>query len=585
MSVKDDFQNLLLNFADDLESSLQEQTDDEICNIITFIDKEIDLGIKLTQQQRLVLKLTYGLELDTNDISILEYWHISDKINVCPKSLDTLTEPVMIAIEAGRRSGKTTLASIICAYEFYRLCKLKNPQEYYNISNSTPISILIVATTAQQAKSTVFKSIVGILKNCKYFAYLESKNLLFIGKKEIVYDEKQINIISGNSKSGGQVGLTIKCLVMDEVARFKSADGLNNALVLWSNLGIACAPFKNDHKRIAISSAWEEEDAIYQLVNRLKLDKNALTLTCKSWDLNPVHASRDNLLVASEYISDPIAAACEFEGIRPTTHNAFLSAIEVDRAVRGESCIQSTSYIENDLACISIDDITYGQPNELNCLHLDPAIKKDGYALAFGHAESVSGKQMIVIDGMLVWQPSINSEVSFSDVSDAITKIHKYRNLTKVTADHYNSTETIQRLRRSGINSAVVHFSNQHQLKIYDYLRRLLHEDRLILPKNSPWTPLIIRELKSVQLINHTKIDHPVNSSKDLADCVASVAFSLSNYININCSNRFRVEPSVSGASIPTNTYSPIEYKHTSKKRVLSSIRNYRKAWIRNELN
>lgn len=523
-----DFANLFDSFVTSVEEQLTD-TQTNIYDIMQFIEHEVNLGIELTLQQRTLLKAYYNLELTPEEISVLEFWnykgtstwHAEDRYQV-------------LVVEAGRRSGKTTLASLIVSYEFYKLCKLPSPQAHYGISKNTPISIIVLATTASQGKKTIFKAVIGTLKNTKYFQVLEQQNRLFIGKEEVSMDEKLLYIYAGNSQSGGQVGGTVKVLLMDEVARFKDVEGESNAIELWSNLGIATTTFGLEAKRVAISSAWYEGDAIAQLYESTKTDPHALGVRAKSWDLNPIHAARDNPVIASEYIRDPAAAALEFEGIRPAVTDAFLNYSEIKQALRGRVSIQCQKQIVDEsgfkMVHLELKDIETYYGNTV--FHLDPGLQNDSYAAAFGHNEFDSkNRQIVVIDGFLVWEPEYNTQVSITNVYDTIQQINKKRPITKLTADHYNSAETIQRLRRDGISAEVLYFSNRTQLAMYDLVRTLLHEQRLILPYNSQWTPLVITELSKVQLIKRIKIDHPPAGSKDLADAVAAVCWHLASRI------------------------------------------------------
>jgi hypothetical protein len=474
-------------------------------------------------------------------------------------------------------SGKTTSCSIIAVYEFYCLCMLNNPQEHYGLATSTPIEILILATTATQAKTSIFRQVAMLIKTSPYFNKLIEQGLLFVGKEEIAYEQKGIYIKSGNSKSSSQVGGTIKCMIMDEVARFADTNGVSNAMELWSNLGISCAPFKDKAKRIAISSAWEEEDAIYQLYQSTINSPHSIAFKFKSWDLN-TNISRDNPIVAYEYDRDPISAALEFEGIRPSVQNCFLDASSIDRAVTCESVIGAQSLISDNLIKLNIFYCESRQERD-TVVHIDPAVKKDSYALAFGHAEFNEDNLLIVIiDGLLVWEPTYNNEVCMSDVGEKIKYINQIRPILSVTADHYNSAETIQRLKTDGIPSEIVYFSNKQQFQMYSALRSLLHENRIKLPKDSPWTALLIRELKRVQMLKDRKIDHPPNESKDLADAVAAVAFKLSQKVLSFNSSRQQIDKKI---VLPktTPTYSNQDYVSIAKGQLAK-----RRQWSKNVL-
>jgi hypothetical protein len=565
--------NIYTEFAQSLLNALDSEVGPRL-NIIEFIEKEVNLGIELTSQQLLILKLIYGIELSIEDIAILEYWQLQGRTSWTNKR--STKEIQNFIFESGRRSGKTTIMAIICAYEFYYLAKLDNPQEFFGISSNTPISILVLATTADQGKKGIYRSTAGILRNSKYFNLLMEEKKIFIGKEEISYEEKGIYIQTGNSKSSSQVGMTIKCIVMDEVARFQNEEGASNALSIWSDLGISCAPFKDKAKRIAISSAWYEGDAIQKLCEiGFKDRENSLSIIARSWDINPVHAARDNPIIDAEYRLDPIKAALQFEGIRPAYADAFLNADQIDVAFQEiVDCINAETQVSNDLICLRINKIEETRAFQ-SWVHIDPAITTDSYSLVLGHKKEENGVTIIIIDSLLAWQPTYTNDVSMTDVGKVIKQINRARPIQKVTADHYNSAETIQRLKMAGIRAEAVFFSNKLQRLMYDNLRQLLHEKRIKIANTGYWAATAIRELKQVQLIRGQKIDHPPNGSKDLADGIAAVAYYLSKQVvdrsSIKTMNSNRVYTS---EAVPLSN---------NKHKVLSSLKR-RRDWQKHEL-
>lgn len=534
----DNLEDVFKDFVVTAEKAIGQQKDLYIPDVIEFTETFLNLGnIGLTIYQRLILKCLYNLNLSEEDLSILEYWKSTDKTTF---DFDIKNKYQILVIQAGRRSSKTLLAGIIATYEFFCLVRIGNPQAYYKIASGSPIGILCLATTSDQAKRTIFRQVQGLVKSVPYLLDLESKGEIFIGKEEIACESKQVYLYAGNSKSGSQVGANLKCLVMDEVARFQSADGDNNALELWSNLGIAGAPFKSQALRVAISSAWEDGDAIEQLYNTAKVTPSMIGFNCCSWDINPIIAARDNEVVMAEYAANPIIAALEFENIRPKAAMAFLNYDEVRRAFTGKSIIKvqrNIVYEPNPLVELNLVECETTKSYS-SVIHVDPAIQKDAYALAMGHLkyETNSDKPLVVIDFICAWEPDVNTQVKLSNVYDLIKEIHQYRNILKVSADHFNSAETMQKLNADGIPAESVFFSNRTQITMYDTVRTLLHENRLILPNDSFWTPLLQLELARVELKNGgTKIDHPKTGSKDIADAVAAVCtILLGNPISIN---------------------------------------------------
>lgn len=562
-------------FAIDVNSIIEDGA--HIPNIIEFIDLEVDLGIQLTKQQLLILKALYGIELDEQETSILEYWK---SINKTTWIGNNHFYQILI-LEAGRRSGKSSLASIICAYEFYCLCRLPCPQRYYGIATSSPITILVLATTAEQAKKSIFRSTIGIFNNSKYFKSLANQGKIFIGKEEISYDEKLIYLSSGNSRSSGQVGGNIKCLVMDEVARFSDTEGKSNAIELWDNLGISCAPFKDKAIRVAISSAWFEGDAIQELYEAAAEDPVALGIRCKSWDLNPIFAARNNSVINSYYIKDPVQAALEIEGIRPATADAYLNSSEIQKAFTGINAVAAETYISpSKLACLNI--VKSAEVYNPVVIFVDPAIVNDSYALAMGHNHfTEDGTHIYVVDAVLSWEPSQGVEVSVSDVSDTIVKLTKLFNVVKVGADHYMRSEA-QRLRMSGIVSETTYFSNAKQVEMYKRIKELLHENRLVLPASFNWKQTLIRELSQLQLVNGSKIDHPKEGSKDIADAIAGLCHHLSTRYIVDKPEVKRTKNVITKSINNSNYMFPTTTTH--REQLLGKIHSKRR-WNRERSN
>lgn len=411
-------------------------------------------------------------------------------------------------IANGFVSHNSSLASVIVVYEFYRLCHLPSPQLYYKISASTPISILVLATSSDQAKRTIFKNVIGMIRVCSYFDDLVRKGKIYVGKEAITYDDKLLYIYSGNSQSGSQVGQSVILLVMDEVSRFRGEEGDEQALELWSNIGISGVSFGTDAKRMAISSAWFEGDAIQRLWNNSKIEESWLGFRLKTWDLNPT-ASRDNPTIASEYSLNARKAALEFEGIRTEDECAFFNFNEVKAAVKGTSTIQARQVnCDDGLVRVIID--TLEQAYYPSHLHLDPSISRDTYGLAFGHGVLNSELNIVVtIDGILGWTPSGGCNVSLVNVVQTVLEINRKRPLNLVTADHHNSAECLERMRLMGLRAKSLFFNNKLQMEMYEATRLLMHEGRLILPKDGPWTGLMQEEMRRVLLHKETKIIHP----------------------------------------------------------------------------
>ncbi len=522
----------LNSFFEGLAADIRQEysTDCAATNIMEFLENEVDItswlgeGGSLTPQQKILLKIYDGLELDDEELAFVEAWKALDRTTY-DFELGPRKRQAFI-LECGRNGSKTFIGSIILGYEWYKLCMMPNPQAFFGIAASTLISIYCLSPAASQTKKTIFgqsKAFLNYIPKVKRL--IDNKDIL-VGEEEIKYPDKLLYIYAGNSKGSTQVGSRVILMVMDEVARFESKDGDSNALELWSNVGVSGITFGEFARRVAISSAWEEGDAIQKLWNASKLEDSWIGFRFRTWDINP-KMDRDNPIIAAEYNLDAARAKLEFEGDRSANAYSFFSESEVHRAFRGRvRCdIQVMPSLGDGLVRLEVKSVdTY---SGLTYMHLDPAVVRDAYAMCFGHGETnKDGQKIVVIDGLAAWEPKPGEVVSLLNVYDIIYSIHAQRPLHKVTTDHAQQAETIQRLRMNGLNASSLFFSNRLQVEIYDATRKMLHEDRLILPKDSPWSNLLRHEMMTIQYDRQKgKIYHNPDSSKDVLDTLASVVW------------------------------------------------------------
>lgn len=526
------FGDLFNNLASDLEQKFA--SDRQYTDILDWYDNggvnKERLGIEITPQQRLILAVFYGLELTEEQQSVLEFWKAQDRttydFDFGPKVRNNLV------LESGRRSGKSMLGSLILCYEFEILCRMESPQAFFGIASSTLISMICIATSAEQAKQTIYGQTKAMFKNVYFLNRLVEAGKIEIQEKMIKYEEKLLYIYSGNSKSETQVGGSPIVIVLDEGALFEDKDGQSNALTLWDNLGAGGLVFGNYAKRCIISSAWREGDALVTLYSAAKESQSWVGFRLRSWDVNPKFASRDNQVIDGMYISNRAMAELLYEGIRSSSANLYFQPEAVKRSFDTMSDLYATELPIQEDRLIRLQISEVGSFEGRTIMHLDPAVVHDAYALAYGHSYMSGGQLHVVIDGIMAWKPREGAQVSILNVQQAIYQIHLQRPLYKVTSDPKESSETLQRLRTSGINTEIINFSNPRQLAMYDVVRKLANEGRLHLPKNSPWSSVLKDELLSLELQQtkvalQAKVTHRPDKSKDISDCVAAVCYQL----------------------------------------------------------
>lgn len=151
----------------------------DVVDIITFIEAEWGLSMKLYPIQKLILKAHYGIPLDDNPINsfsitdwkgdnerwftektYLEMLYSEGRSNI--KEVTPGQERRNLILSIGRRSGKTTISACIAAYETYKLINKGWPQHYYGFTPNSMIQLISVATGKDQA-GLLYQEVSGTL--------------------------------------------------------------------------------------------------------------------------------------------------------------------------------------------------------------------------------------------------------------------------------------------------------------------------------------------------------------------------------------------------------------------------------------
>jgi hypothetical protein len=224
--------------------------------------------------------------------------------------------------------------------------------------------------------------------------------------------------------------------------------------------------------------------------------------------------------------------------------------------------------------------------------HLDIAYSGDGDALGFamGHVREVIEidgelKPYIVFDLLLRMKAPAGGEIFLADVRHRIYALrNKYKfKLVHVTMDGFESTDTKQQLERKRIGTEYV--SVDKQLLPYHDLREALYEDRIEFPKymvhlepgDTDLVEIAVKELTEL-IDDGSKVDHPHDGSKDVADAMAGVTFTLmgdrtyrKKVVNLEAARARKSERMVAGGAFRHPAYlgdgglsAPTPYTSTS---------------------
>lgn len=501
----------------------------EFCNSKRYLNL-LGSGIKLHPMQNIILKTFYRgqrgnehLKLTHEETKILfeeKMQSVLDKYH----SEHNFRELVLVL---GRRSGKDFMTSLIALYESMKLLELPggSPFKYYNIAPGNPIYIITVATSADQAR-ILFNEIKAKMQTSEYF-----KNR--IGKIEadriwlLTPEDKKLNnelvaqgmdtaktagsvvIMSGHSNSDGLLGKRVFCLLLDEVASFKTTGGATSGDRIYAALGPATADFAYpaadgkrvlDSKIVSISSPRAEEGVLYKLWADTPAVPRRLAFKLPTWKVNRQFNEMD---LRTEYkFMSPNQFAMEF--------GAEFSGTAGEKFI-AEQYIAKCQKAGMELG---LDQRIRGIPGMVYYAHLDPASTSHNYALVVLHVEEririkenehgVPTREkfkLFVVDHIKFWQPAPDKAISVHEVDNYIIDLAKRFKFALVTYDEWNSLASIQKLRAKGIPTKATPFRKAYKMSIYDHLEHLMINGQLALPYKGNDAELLYAELKYLKRI------------------------------------------------------------------------------------
>ena len=478
-------------------------------------------------------------------------------------------------------NSKSLIATIISAYEFYNLMSLPDPAARYGLISSDPIGIFLIATTETQVKETLFGKLKGYMLNSHYFRTALEQKKIQILEKAIKCSSKNIAIYAKHTNSEALVGYNLKCLILDEVARFSNKinpDGTITSLAdeLWGNVGRATQRFGEYGKKVAISSAWEWEDPIDRFRKGSFKNPNQISFSLCTWDLNKrLEASRD--ACNSDYIDNREKAELEYENIRRTSNSAVFPQKLLEDSSIGFSvidCVKTELDVETEAGLreyVGLDITRIEKESKYpTFLHIDFATSKDSAGLAFSHPVIDGSTFKIHVDGLLKWTPYLTPKgtkrlVYYDSIETAILTICQSRNVVAVTFDQWNSQSTIQRLHSLGIRAFQVSCSRSNQLEYFTLTSTLLQQGVLTLPKDNIFLPSLHSEFGNISIQQSGSITHGIHG-KDLADAVVNSVFQCYKYLSNMGFNARNFEQS-DIKIIPSNCLISIDHNQYNKAR------------------
>lgn len=485
--------------------------------------------------------------------------------------------------------GKTTFASIAIPYMAHWVLCLKDPQEFFELLPGSRIAFMQMSTTRDQARQVVFGDIIARIENSEWFKtkYPHDPNW----KTQIRWESKNIWILPGDSKETTFEGYNILGGILDEADSHTITKDKDYAEVGFDTINgriqsrfVDNTPGSKGGNRgllIVVGQMKKQNGFAHKIYKQFTEDPDALVERMTIWEsfgwdkyLNPDGTRNSfyfdirtrqfvehwlgkslgddpNILEIPEtfraqFKSAPEKSLKDLAGIPPTAADPFISQphkIEVAQERWREMYGNQVAVTESCVNPTINEWVGTGQWTDARkrVAHIDIAYSAEGDAagVVIGHVHSLTEndqgelKPLIVVDVAVRFKAPPGAEVQISDLRRVVYElIARGVRIYKVTLDGFQSTDTMQQLRKKRIRSDL---QSMDKTKLgYEDLREALNEERIALPEyitqlapgSAEYVNIIYKELTDLTDVG-LKIDHSKNGSKDVADGIASVCMSL----------------------------------------------------------
>ena len=482
-------------------------------------------------------------------------------------------------VTGGIGIGKTTIASVVLPYLAHWVLCLRDPQGFFDLLPGSRIAFMQMSTSGDQAKEVVFGDIKARIEYSPWFANKYPFDSKF--KNQIRF-EKDIWILPGDSAETTFEGYNILGGILDEADSHKVTKNKDYAeqgyTTIYSRI---TSRFQNRGFILVIGQMKKSTGFAAKKYNEFRKDPGAYAVRMAIWEsfgwqkyLKP-DGTRDSFWYDTErkeivptlaaetlrsenlievpnvykqdFLNAPEKALRDLAGMPPAVGSPFISLtykiteardrwLVQNAPLRGPVTSRNTGYMPEF-------EPWFVAPNKLKRVcHLDLAYSDEGDALGFamGHVsemiESEDGerKPFIWFDLICRIHAPAGGEIFLGDIRRMIYELRDERKfkIDLVTMDGFQSTDTRQQLERRRIPSEIV--SIDRQKLPYEDLREAIYEGRIgfpeymvrLRPDDTELTEIAVKELMELS-DEGTKIDHPEGGSKDVADAMAGVVYTL----------------------------------------------------------
>lgn len=479
----------------------------------------------------------------------------------------------------GMRGGKGTVGSICVWHKMHELLELIDPQRYYGLTPGQTIGTYNMAMSQDQARENVFKHCLDRIDyGGRWFRELRAfcDEHLGHGWQQTLQMRlpKNLQMNCGHSRAKSLVGGTNIVVVFDELCKFKTTEGVENAEDVYAQMKATTATFGDDARILTLASPEWTGDYGYGTLLKMALETDDMPLedrcdACRAvaeqpgyepsprkshpkmmgihmptWEANTA-LTFDALWEQHNGAGNPRAFWRDF-GARPAEAKEGYYPNPERWSDQGDPDIWTNLGAKPEVAGYPYDKLgrlaAWFKPccDGRRYVHIDLAVSRDSCGIAMSHKpvpgcpwfETVEGqpnpKAKKVVNDIAVQVrpespgPGQAPEIDFDAVRDYVREWEKrsFRiKAGKLTWDGWQSVDSQQVMRKEGFT--VGEFSLDRDLEGHDTLQELINTDQLAYYAH----PVLVREGKSLELKSGRKVDHPPKGSKDVVDAVAGSTY------------------------------------------------------------
>lgn len=430
-------------------------------------------------------------------------------------------------LEWGKGSGKDWISAQLGLIISYKLLCISDPYRFFLMPSDSHIDLLNVAYSAFQAENVYFEYLTTKLEQTEMFDDFGSTR----AGRNCIRFPKNINFYSGHSDQESWEGLNLFFAFADEISAFEADKEKRrikrSAPKMWEMIDDSVdSRFPEIGKAVAASFPRYQKDYIEQLIEMAKAinAKRAAegkkiyfwTSFGSTWDIN---LSKSRSMYDRKYELNPELARAKYECYPPMMVDAFYRYPE-----KVDNCISKAMFNPLD-AMGRFRPNFVGNPLFNYYVGLDLSKNRDATGLVMGHVHEYNGYNQPVLHYDLIkrYVARPGQEINFDGIRQDIYALQRRNFRIKlVSMDGYQSVDFMQILNKKRIKTAL--FSLDRDMKGHDTQKALIYDGRAKYYGDGDAIHFM-NELKTLQLIQGRKVDHPEGGSKDLADAGAGMAY------------------------------------------------------------